>query len=342
MVTTQDAPTITGTGGTKPRVFSGVQPSGSLHIGNYLGAIARWVQTQDQYDNIFCIVDLHAITVQQDPKTLHAATRELAALYLAAGLDPRKCAIFVQSHVTAHAELAWLFNCVTPLGWMERMTQYKDKAGAQRERSSLGLLAYPTLMAADILLYHANGVPVGEDQKQHVELTRDIAERFNRLYADVFTVPEPMIGEAGARIMGLDEPTKKMSKSAEGRYHAVFLTDSPDVIRTKIKRATTDSIGTIEYDANRPGITNLLTIYQLFTGETPEALQAKYAGQGYGVFKNDLAEVVIEGLRPLREEYARLTADPGEVERVLRDGADRVRPTAHATLAAAKAAMGIG
>ena len=342
MVTTLEALSAPGMGGTKSRVFSGIQPSGTLHIGNYLGAIQRWVQTQDQYDNIFCIVDLHAITVAQEPKMLHAAIRELATIYLAAGIDPTKCAIFVQSHITAHAELAWLFNCVTPLGWMERMTQYKDKAGVQRERSSLGLLAYPTLMAADILLYHANGVPVGEDQKQHVELTRDIAERFNRLYAPIFTVPEPMIGEAGARIMGLDEPTKKMSKSAEGRYHGIALTDTPDVIRQKIKRATTDSIGTIESDPNRPGITNLLTIYQLFTGETAEALQAKYAGQGYVAFKNDLAEVVVEGLRPLREEYTRLNADPTEVERVLKNGADRVRPIADATLAAAKTAMGLG
>ncbi len=342
MVTAHVATAPTTSGGTKPRVFSGIQPSGALHIGNYLGAIKRWVETQDRTDNIFCIVDLHAITVQQDPKTLHAATRELAAVYLAAGLKAEECILFAQSDVTAHAELGWMLSCVTPLGWMERMTQYKDKAGEQRERSSLGLLAYPALMAADILLYHAKGVPVGEDQKQHVELTRDIAERFNRLYAETFTVPEAWIGDAAARVMGLDEPTKKMSKSATGKNHAVFLTDSPDAIRDKVKRATTDSIGTIVFDKNRPGIFNLLTIYQAFTGESPEVIEARYAGQGYGTFKKDLAEVIVEGLRPLQAEYTRITADPQYIETVLRDGADRARPIAHATLAAAKTAMGLG
>lgn len=325
----------------KPRVFSGIQPSGALHLGNYLGAIRRWVQKQDQWDNIYCIVDLHAIVVPQEPDALRAATLELATVFLAAGLDPSRCALFAQSHVAAHAELAWIFNCVTPLGWLERMTQYKDKAGDQRERSSLGLLAYPTLMAADILLYHANGVPVGEDQKQHVELTRDIAERFNRRYGETFTIPEAWIGEAAARVMGLDEPTKKMSKSATGRYHAIFLTDTPDQIRDKIKRATTDSIGTIVFDEDRPGILNLLTIYQAFTGESRETIEERFAGQGYGAFKAALTEVIVNELRPLQERYAQLAAEPGYVAGILKDGADRVRPTAEKTLTDAKRGLGL-
>ena len=325
----------------KPRVFSGIQPSGQLHLGNYLGAIRRWVEHQETWDNIYCIVDLHAVTVPQDPAELRAARIELATVFLAAGLDPKKCALIMQSDVAEHAQLAWLFNCVTPLGWLERMTQYKDKAGENRERESLGLLAYPCLMAADILLYHANGVPVGEDQKQHVELTRDIAERFNRRYGAVFTVPEPWIGAAAARVMGLDEPTKKMSKSATGRYHAIFLTDTPDAIREKIKRATTDSVGTIVFDESRPGITNLLSIYQAFTNEPKEVIEERFAGKGYGAFKGALADLVIAELRPLQENYARLAADPGYVEGVLREGADRVRPIAHKTYADARAAMGL-
>jgi tryptophanyl-tRNA synthetase len=339
-ITQETMQPITGTV-VKPRVFSGIQPSGQLHIGNYLGAIRRWVEVQDRYDNIFCIVDLHALTVPQEPDALRAATRELAAVFLAAGLDPAKCALFAQSHVTAHAELAWLLNCITPLGWLERMTQYKDKAGDQRERSSLGLLAYPCLMAADILLYHTNGVPVGEDQKQHVELTRDIAERFNRLYGNIFTIPEAWIGAAAARVMGLDEPNRKMSKSATGRYHAIFLTDTPDQIWDKVKRATTDSTGTIVFDEERPGIFNLLSIYQGFTGESRETIEARFAGQGYGAFKRALADVIIGELEPLQKRYAEITADPGYVDRILKEGADRVRPTADTTLANAKRGLGL-
>ncbi len=325
----------------KPRVFSGIKPSGALHLGNYLGAIRRWVEMQDEYDNVFCIVDLHAITVPQDPQALRAATHELAATYMAAGLSPEKCILFAQSHVSAHAECAWLFNCLTPLGWAERMTQYKDKAGDQRERSSVGLLAYPMLMAADILLYHANGVPVGEDQKQHVELTRDIAERFNRLFGEVFTVPEAWIGDVAARVMGLDDPTKKMSKSEGTNVKAIMLTDTPEAIRSKIKRATTDSIGTVVFDESRPGIFNLLSIYQAFTGESRETIEGRFAGQGYGAFKKDLADMIIEGLRPLQERYARITAEPGYVERILKEGADRARPIADETLANAKRGMGL-
>ncbi|MDQ6603209.1 MAG: tryptophan--tRNA ligase [Chloroflexota bacterium] len=325
----------------KPRVFSGIKPSGALHLGNYLGAIRRWVEMQDEYDNVFCIVDLHAITVPQEPQALRAATHELAATYMAAGLSPEKCILFAQSHVSAHAECAWLFNCLTPLGWAERMTQYKDKAGDQRERSSVGLLAYPMLMAADILLYHANGVPVGEDQKQHVELTRDIAERFNRLFGEVFTVPEAWIGDVAARVMGLDDPTKKMSKSEGTNVKAIMLTDTPEAIRSKIKRATTDSIGTVVFDESRPGIFNLLSIYQAFTGESRETIEGRFAGQGYGAFKKDLADIIIEGLRPLQERYAQITAEPGYVERILKEGADRARPIADETLANAKRGMGL-
>ncbi|MDQ6906788.1 MAG: tryptophan--tRNA ligase [Chloroflexota bacterium] len=325
----------------KPRVFSGIKPSGALHLGNYLGAIRRWVEMQDEYDNVFCIVDLHAITVPQEPQALRAATHELAATYMAAGLSPEKCILFAQSHVSAHAECAWLFNCLTPLGWAERMTQYKDKAGDQRERSSVGLLAYPMLMAADILLYHANGVPVGEDQKQHVELTRDIAERFNRLFGEVFTVPEAWIGDVAARVMGLDDPTKKMSKSEGTNVKAIMLTDTPEAIRSKIKRATTDSIGTVVFDESRPGIFNLLSIYQAFNGESRETIEGRFAGQGYGAFKKDLADIIIEGLRPLQERYAQITAEPGYVERILKEGADRARPIADETLANAKRGMGL-
>jgi len=325
----------------KPRVFSGIKPSGALHLGNYIGAIRRWVEMQDAYDNVFCIVDLHAITVPQDPQALRTATHELAATYMAAGLSPAKCILFVQSHVSAHAECAWLFNCLTPLGWAERMTQYKDKAGDQRERSSVGLLAYPMLMAADILLYHTNGVPVGDDQKQHVELTRDIAERFNRLFGETFTVPEPWIGDVAARVMGLDDPTKKMSKSEGTNFKAIMLADTPDAIRDKIKRATTDSVGTIVFDEHRPGIFNLLSIYQAFTGESRETIEARFAGQGYGAFKKGLADVVIEGLRPLQDRYAEIIAEPGYVERILKEGADRARPIADATLTNAKRGMGL-
>ncbi len=325
----------------KPRVFSGIQPSGQLHLGNYLGAIRRWVENQEKWDNIYCIVDLHAVTRPQDPAELRAARMELATVFLAAGLDPEKCALIMQSDVEYHAQLAWLINCVTPLGWLERMTQYKDKAGENRERESLGLLAYPCLMAADILLYHANGVPVGEDQKQHVELTRDVAERFNRLYGEIFTIPEPWIGDAAARVMGLDEPTKKMSKSATGRYHAIFLTDTPEQIREKIKRATTDSVGTIVFDEERPGIFNLLSIYQAFTNEPREVIEERFAGKGYGAFKQSLADLVVDELRPLQENYARLAADPGYVEGILKEGADRVRPVAAKTYNEARAAMGL-
>src|SRR4030043_164075 len=251
----------------KKRVFAGIQPTGNIHIGNYLGATKRWAADQDKYDNIFCIVDLHAITVQQDPKVLNAKIREVTGLLLAAGIDPRKSIVFIQSHVHEHSELAWILNCFIPMGWMQRMTQYKEKAGSQKEQVSVGLFDYPALMAADILLYNTDVVPVGEDQKQHVELARDAAQRFNNIYGETFVLPEPGIPDVGARIMGLGDPTKKMSKSEASPGHAINLLDTPDAIRAKIMRATTDSLREIRFDMERPGITNLLTIYELFTGD---------------------------------------------------------------------------
>jgi tryptophanyl-tRNA synthetase len=315
----------------KRRVFSGVQPSGELHIGNYLGAIRRWVLEQDQKENYFCVVDMHSITVPQDPATLRQKTRELAALYIACGLDPQKSTLFVQSHVRAHAECTWILNCVTPIGWLERMTQYKTKA-AQQESVSAGLLDYPVLMASDILLYSADEVPVGEDQKQHVELTRDIALRFNRIYGETLVVPEPMIPQTGARIMGLNDPARKMSKSETNiRGHAIRLTDSPDEIRWALKRAVTDLGREIVFsDApEKAGVNNLLEIYQLLTGQSRPEIEAHFAAsKGYGALKSEVAEVVIESLRPIRERYEQLIADPAELDRILDDGAERARAVA--------------
>jgi tryptophanyl-tRNA synthetase len=314
----------------KPRVFSGVQPTNALHIGNYLGAIRRWVQEQDLKENFYCIVDMHAITVPQDPETLRRKTRELVALYIACGLDPQKCVIFVQSHVRAHAECCWILNCVTPLGWLERMTQYKSKAAAQ-ESVLAGLLDYPVLMASDILLYDADEVPVGEDQKQHVELTRDIAQRFNTLFGHTFVVPEPVIPQSGARIRGFDDPTKKMSKSdAQNRGHAVLLTDTPDEIRRTIKRAVTDLGREIVFSEapDKLGVNNLLEIYELLTGQTRPEIEAHFIGKGYGALKGDVAEVVVEGLRPIRERFNELMSNPDELDRILDDGAARARAVA--------------
>lgn len=326
----------------KRRVFSGIQPSGTIHIGNYLGAIQRWVASQDEYDNLFCIVDLHAVTIQQDPKQLRAKTRELAALYLAAGIDPRKSTVFIQSHVPAHAELAWLLNCTIPMGWLERMTQFKDKGGDNRERVSVGLFDYPALMAADILLYETDFVPVGDDQSQHVELTRDVAERFNKLYGETFVVPQALIGKVGARIMGLDDPMKKMSKSDTGKYHAIGLLDSAEEIRGKIARATTDSQRSIVFDSRRQGLYNLLVIYELISGKARAEIEHAFDSKGYAEFKAALAEVIIEGLRPLQNRYHQLMADPAELDRILAAGATSAAERADRTLTKAKRAMGLG
>ncbi|SRR5581483_3854648 len=326
----------------KKRVFSGIQPSGEMHLGNYLGAIKNWVDAQYDNDNIFCIVDLHAITVPQDPQTLHRRSRDLAKIYLAAGLDPSRTAIFIQSHVKEHAEMAWLFNCITPMGWANRMTQFKEKQAEIKERSSVGLLAYPMLMAADILLYQADGVPVGEDQRQHIELTRDIAQKFNHDYGPVLKVPEAWIRSEGARIMSLQDPTKKMSKSDPAG--CILLLDPPDVLRSRIMKAVTDSGREVRFDESRPGLLNLLTIYQLLSppGTTRQDVERHFEGQGYGALKKELAELVVEGLGPLQRHFAELSKDEGHIEDLLKNGADRVRPIAQQTMAAAAAAMGLG
>jgi tryptophanyl-tRNA synthetase len=326
----------------KKRVFSGIQPTGSLMIGNYLGAIKYWVASQEEYDDIFCIVDLHAITIPQDPKELKVRTREVAGLLMAAGIDPKRSILFVQSHISAHAELAWILNCFIPMGWMQRMTQFKEKSARHRGQVSVGLFDYPALQAADILLYNTDVVPVGEDQRQHVELARDTAQRFNTIYGETFVLPQPLIPDLGARIMGLDDPTKKMSKSETAPGHAVNLLDSPDAIRGKIMRATTDSLREIRFDPARPGIFNLLTIYQLFTGQDQKDIEAKFEGKGYSDFKKVLAEVVIEGLRPLQERYKALTADPTHIDSILTEGANRARPMAEKVLAEVKKRVGLG
>ncbi|WP_298814793.1 tryptophan--tRNA ligase [Chloroflexus sp.] len=313
----------------KPRVFSGIQPSGNLHIGNYLGAIQQWVIGQGQKTNFICIVDLHAITVPQEPTALRQQTRELAALLIACGIDPQQTTLFVQSHVRAHAECSWIFSCVTPLGWLERMTQYKTKAQKQ-ESVMTGLLTYPVLMAADILLYDADEVPVGEDQKQHIELTRDLAQRFNHLFGETFVIPKPVIRESGARIMGLNDPSVKMSKSETTRGHAIRIVDDPDEIRWAIKRAVTDSYNEIRFsdDPARAGVNNLLQIYELLTGKSRPEIEAHFAGKGYGTLKRELTEVVIESLRPIRERYYQLMNDPAELDRILAIGAAQARAVA--------------
>jgi len=327
----------------KKRVFSGIQPTGNTHIGNYLGAIKQWVASQEAYDNIFCIVDLHAITVLQDPKLLKSQTRELAGLLFAAGIDPEQSVLFVQSHISAHAELAWILNCLSPMGWMQRMTQFKEKADKQKEQVSVGLFTYPALMAADIVLYDTDLVPVGEDQKQHLEYTRDLVQRVNKLYGDdTLKMPTPSIPQVGARVMGLDDPTKKMSKSEDKPNHAVNLLDPPKVILKKIKRATTDSLRDIRFDEERPGVYNLLSIYQAFTGQSQAESESHFAGKGYGDLKKELGEVVVEGLKPIQTRYAELTADPAYLDSLLAQSADKIRPIAERTLKRVQEKVGLG
>ncbi len=355
------------------RLFSGIQPSGNLHLGNYLGAIKQWLPLQDQYEAIFCVVDMHAITVPQDPAELRKKTIEIAKIYLAAGIDPKKSTLFVQSHVPAHAELGWILNTITQNGELARMTQFKDKARVNFDDMrahvskdeleaivekyavngtikgnadvisitsefsrlaftrmierfgsvSVGLYDYPVLMAADILLYDTGVVPVGEDQKQHVELTRDLAQRFNSRFGETFVVPEPLIQREGARIMGLDDPTKKMSKSAASEYNYIALSDDADTIRKKIKKAVTDSGTTIVYDDDKPALMNLINIYTLLSGKKVDEVEAMYVGRGYGDFKADLAEVVVNFLVPFQERLASISDD--EVLAVLRAGAEKAR-----------------
>ena len=320
----------------RARVLSGVQPSGQLHIGNYLGALKSWAEIQDRYECIFCIVDLHAITVYQNPRELSENIRTTAALFLAAGIDPRQSTIVVQSSIPPHAELAWLLTCVTPLGWLYRMTQFKTKAEKQ-ETIGDGILQYPVLMAADILLYQASIVPVGEDQAQHLELTRDIAHRFNSLYGETFVMPQTYLPAVGARIMGLDDPTQKMSKSAPGAGHAIRLLDEPKVIERKIARATTDSQPAVDPEHMGPGIANLFTIAQACDSSITKE---KVAGMRYGEFKKLVAEVVIARLEPIQRRYREVIAEPHYIESILKEGKQRVLPIAEDTVNKAKRAMG--
>src|ERR1700730_18170268 len=324
----------------KARVLYGMQASGKLHIGNYLGALKNWVKIQYDYECIFCIVDLHAITVPQDPEQLRAKIIEIAALYLAAGIDPKHSSVMVQSAVPAHAELAWMLTCVTPVGWLERMTQFKAKSAAQ-ESIGDGLLQYPVLMAADILLYQAAIVPVGDDQSQHLELTRDVAQRFNSLYGETFRVPSTSLPTVGARVMGLDDPTVKMSKSAPGAGHAVALLDPPATMRKKGLRGTTDSKPGVDFDAPGAGVANLLGIYQAFSGWDETEMRAHFAGMRYGDLKKQVAEMGIDYLEPFQNRYREIVSDPGYVKGVLREGAERVSPLANSTVELVKRRMGL-
>jgi tryptophanyl-tRNA synthetase len=322
-------------------VFSGIQPSGQLTIGNYLGAIRQWVAGQATKRSFICIVDMHAITVLQNPHTLRSLTRDAAAVLLAAGIDPERTTLFVQSHVPAHAEGCWVLNCVTPLGWLERMTQFKAKS-AQQESVGVGLLDYPVLQAADILLYDTAEVPVGEDQKQHVELTRDIAQRFNHLYGETFVVPKPVIPESGARILALNDPTMKMSKSSSVRGHGFRITDAPDEIRYAVRRAVTDSGSEIRFSdlPEKAGVNNLLQIYELLTGQRRAEVEAHFANRRYGDLKREVAEVAIEALCPIRERYQALMADPAELDRILAAGAERAAAVADTKMRKVKERVG--
>jgi tryptophanyl-tRNA synthetase len=321
------------------RIFSGAQPTGNLHVGNYLGALRNWVALQHEYESFFCVVNLHAVTVPQDPSALAAKTREVARIYLAAGIDPKVSTVFVQSDVQEHAELAWILNCVVRVSELERMTQFKDKAKKQRENVLAGLLTYPALMAADILLYQTDLVPVGHDQKQHLELTRDIASRFNRDFGETFRVPEAFIPKVGAKIMALDDPSKKMSKSDENVHGSITLVDDPDTVRRKIKRAVTDSGTEVRFDHSRPAITNLLTVYQLLTAKSSEEIEEHFAGKGYAQLKSELAEATVEFLRPFQARMSAIGEE--ELRAILSEGAEKACSIARETMRAVKERMGI-
>ncbi|EJB33439.1 tryptophan--tRNA ligase [Helicobacter pylori] len=323
----------------KKRVFSGIQPTGQIHLGNYLGAIKHWVEMQDEYENLFCVVNSHAITLPIEPKFLKSQTYELVKLLLACGINPSQSGLFIQSEVDEHAALAWLLNCQVSMGEMQRMTQFKDKSLKNPKSVNVGLFNYPILMASDILLYQSDLVPVGEDQKQHLELTRNIAEKFNRDFGNCFKVPEPLIAKVGARVMGLDDPKVKMSKSHKGANHAIFLLDEPDIIVRKIKKAATDSMGVIAFDEKREGVFNLLNIYMLLSNESPENIEERFKNKGYGDFKKELAEVVIQSLKPIQERYQEISDD--EVKAVLNGGTEKARPLARATYQKAKELMGL-
>lgn len=328
------------------RLFSGIQPSGNLHIGNYLGAIKQWVELQNNYEAIFCIVDLHAITVPQDPVELQKKTLEVAKIYLAVGIDPKRSILFVQSHIKEHSELAWILNGLTRLGDLEKMTQFKDKsAKKEKETIRVGLLNYPVLMAADILLYDTNVVPVGKDQMQHIELARTLAKRFNDKFGETFVIPEGKLSKEGQLIMGLDDPTKKMSKSAPSEYNYIALTDDAEMVRKKIKKAVTDSGSEIIYsddpsnaEAGKPALKNLINIYSLLSGKSPEEIVKMYKGKGYSDFKNDLAEVIVNFLSPFQERLNNISDD--EVLEILHSGANQARAIAERKMLEVKNKMG--
>ncbi|MGL5257080.1 MAG: tryptophan--tRNA ligase [Proteocatella sp.] len=312
----------------KKTIFSGIQPSGKITLGNYLGAISNWVELQEEYNNYYCIVDMHAITVPQVPKDLRENTLLLLSQYLAAGIDPQKSTIFIQSHVPQHVELAWVLQTMTYMGELGRMTQYKDKSAKGGENLNSALFTYPVLMASDILLYSTDLVPVGEDQKQHLELARDVAQRFNNRYSETFKVPEVYIPKVGARVMSLQEPTKKMSKSDENENGYISLMDSNDVILKKVKRAVTDSVGVVNYSDDQPGIKNLLEICSKFENVSPQELAARYEGKGYGDFKADAAEIIAEGIRPVRDKANEYLADKAYLEEVYSLGAQKAEAVA--------------
>ncbi|MBU3073791.1 tryptophan--tRNA ligase [Clostridium estertheticum] len=316
----------------KKVIFSGIQPSGDLTLGNYLGAIKNWVKLQDEYECYFCVVDLHAITVKQEPKDLRRRTLELLAIYLAAGIDPEKNTMFIQSHVPAHSEAAWLLTCSTYMGELSRMTQYKVKSQNSAGSIGAGLLIYPVLMASDILLYQSNLVPVGKDQLQHLEIARDIAERFNKTYSDTFVIPEPYIGKAGAKVMDLQEPAKKMSKSGENVNGFILIMDPPEVIRKKVNRAVTDSLGVVKFNDEQLGVRNLMTILMTITGMSIEEIEAKYEGQGYAQFKKDVAEAVVSELEPIQIKIKEYIGKKAYLEEIYKKGAEKANYVANKTL----------
>ncbi len=323
----------------KKRIFSGIQPSGNLHLGNYLGAIKNWVKLQDEYESIFCVVDMHAITVPQDPKELHHRTLEVARVYLAAGIDPEKCALFIQSHVQEHAEFGWILNTITKIPELEKMTQFKDKSAKEgKESTAVGLFDYPVLMAADILLYDTELVPVGKDQKQHIELTRTLAERFNHKFGQTFIIPKAYTTEVSENIMGFDDPTKKMSKSASSVYNYISLMDDAETVRRKIKKAVTDSGSEIVYEDSKPALKNLIHIYSLIADISPKDIEKKYQGKGYADFKADLAETIITFLTPFQAKMK--TYSDEKVLEILRAGAEKVRPIAKKKIAEVKEKVG--
>jgi tryptophanyl-tRNA synthetase len=321
------------------RIFSGAQPTGNVHLGNYLGALRNWVALQHEYESFFCIVNLHAITIPQDPKLLSEKTRDLARIYLAVGIDPQVSTVFIQSDVSEHSELTWILNCIARMSELERMTQFKDKARKQEENVAVGLFDYPVLMAADILLYQTDLVPVGDDQKQHLELTRDLAIRFNRDYGETFRVPEPYIPKVGARIMSLSDPSKKMSKSDDDPNGCVMLMDDADTIQRKFKRAVTDSGTEIRFDESRPAINNLLEIYHLITGKNQAQVEEHFAGKGYAQLKGDLATTTIEFLQPIQQRVREITED--RMDDILTTGRDKARSIASNTMSQVLERLGL-